>query len=79
MMTFTLDVKDLSCPLPVLKANRQVKEMMAGDTLEILATDPGAPLDFKAFCETTGHKLLECTEESGVYTIRIEILEKQMS
>ena len=34
--------------------------------------DPGAPGDFKHFCETTGHRLLDSKEADGVYVIRIE-------
>jgi len=40
--------------------------------LEVHATDPGAPGDFKHFCETTGHRLLDSKEADGVYVIRIE-------
>lgn len=55
---FLLDARGLKCPLPVLKARRKLSEMPANANLEILTTDPGAPADFKAFCETVGHKLL---------------------
>jgi tRNA 2-thiouridine synthesizing protein A len=39
--------------------------------LEVQATDPGAPADFEAFCETTGHTLEASEEADGVYTLRI--------
>lgn len=64
-----LDLKGLSCPLPVLKANKTMKELIAGDILEILATDPAAPKDFEVFCENTGHELTQSSEDEGVYTI----------
>lgn len=44
-----LDVTGLSCPLPVLKARRLLREMKPGQTLEVLATDPGALEDFPIF------------------------------
>jgi len=66
------DAKGMKCPLPVLKARRLLKEMTAGEQIEIEATDPGAPKDFVHFCETTGHKLVENSERDGVYVIRIE-------
>jgi tRNA 2-thiouridine synthesizing protein A len=62
-----LDAKGLLCPLPVLKARKVLKALAQGDTLEVLATDPGAVKDFAAFCRTTGHELAESTEESGVF------------
>lgn len=64
-----LDLKGLSCPLPVLKANKAMKELLAGDVLEVIATDAAAPRDFEVFCENTGHELTQSTEEDGVFTI----------
>ena len=74
MPTTVLDLKGLSCPLPVLKANKAIKELIPGDVLEILATDPAAPKDFVVFCENTGHKLTSSTSEDGVFKI---VLTKQ--
>ena len=71
MKTTTLDVKGLSCPLPVLRAAKAVKGLMEGDLLVVLATDPSASTDFEAFCETTGHELVEHTEKEGVLRIVI--------
>ena len=62
-----LDTKGLNCPLPVLRARRARKDVAAGETLEIHATDPGAVRDFDAFCEATGDTLVESREEAGVY------------
>ena len=67
----TLDLTGLKCPLPVLKARRQIGQMAAGAVLEIMVDDPAAPLDFDHFCHTGGHQLLESTENSGVFTMRI--------
>ena len=57
----TLDVRGLQCPLPILKTQRALNDIAIGDTLEVLATDPGAPDDFEVFCHTKGHILLEAT------------------
>ena len=67
----TLDLTGLKCPLPVLKARRQIGQMAAGAVLEVRADDPAAPLDFDHFCHTEGHKLLKSTENSGVFTMWI--------
>jgi tRNA 2-thiouridine synthesizing protein A len=71
MESTRLDAKGLLCPLPVLKARKALKALAQGDTLEVLATDPGAVKDFAAFCRTTGHELVESTEESGVFRFLI--------
>jgi tRNA 2-thiouridine synthesizing protein A len=67
-----LDAKGLLCPLPVLKARKVLKEVPAGGVLRVLATDPGAPKDFVAFCRTTGNALLSSTEEAGVFIVEIQ-------
>ncbi|NPD65303.1 sulfurtransferase TusA family protein [Lichenicola cladoniae] len=67
-----LDVKGLSCPLPVLRANRMLRGMPEGSRLRVLATDRAAVQDFHAFCRETGHALVAFGEEAGVlsFTIR---------
>jgi tRNA 2-thiouridine synthesizing protein A len=54
-----LDTRGLSCPLPVLKAQKALRGMAAGERLRVLATDPKAMRDFDAFCEASGHRLVE--------------------
>jgi tRNA 2-thiouridine synthesizing protein A len=72
MADATLDAKGLNCPLPILKAKKALKELNVGETLEILATDPGAIKDFEAFCRTTGNQLVESGEEGEVYRFIIK-------
>jgi tRNA 2-thiouridine synthesizing protein A len=73
MTTHQFDARGMKCPLPVLKARKLMKDLPNGDVLEVQATDPGAPADFRHFCDTTGHRLLDSTEaDDGVFVIRIE-------
>jgi tRNA 2-thiouridine synthesizing protein A len=65
MTTVTLDTKGMNCPIPILKARKSIKSMAAGETLEVLSTDPGSVRDFEAFCRATGNSLLESSEEGG--------------
>ena len=67
----TLDLTGLKCPLPVLKARRQIGQMAAGAMLVVMADDPAAPLDFDHFCQTGGHQLQESIENDGVFLLRI--------
>ena len=66
-----LDVKGMSCPLPVLRANRSLRSMAPGERLRVLATDRAAIADFKAFCQETGHALVAMSEEAGVLSFVI--------
>ena len=68
----TLDAKGLNCPLPILRAKKALNELVAGNTLEILATDPGAVADFQAFCRTTGNELLEHSLDGKTYRFLIK-------
>ena len=67
----TLDLKGLSCPLPIVKTAQAIKELQPGDIIEALATDPGSVPDFAAWTRSTGHELIEQTEEGGVYRFLI--------
>jgi tRNA 2-thiouridine synthesizing protein A len=71
-MTTTLDVKGLNCPLPILRAKKAIKDVAVGDTLEVLATDPGSVKDFDAFCRQTGNELVESKDEGGTYRFLIK-------
>jgi tRNA 2-thiouridine synthesizing protein A len=70
-MADLLDVTGLTCPLPVLRVRKRLRDVPVGDELRILATDPGAPRDIQALCETGGHVFLQSREADGVFEIRI--------
>ncbi len=67
-----LDVKGLNCPLPILRAKKALKDVPAGGTLQVLATDPGAVKDFEAFCRTTGNELVESKSDDKVFSFLIK-------
>ena len=67
-MTDTLeyDATGLLCPLPVLRANRKMRELDPGGLLTVRATDPAAEQDFPAYCRQTGHELVSTAREGDV-------------
>lgn len=67
-----LDASGLNCPLPILKAKKQLNGLDSGQVLYIVATDSGSVKDFDAFCKQTGHSLLESTEADGKYHYYIQ-------
>ena len=69
MTDATLDARGLICPLPILRARKALGGLKAGQTLEVLATDPGAIPDFEAFCRTSGHQLLEADTVAGEHRV----------
>jgi len=67
-----LDAKGLNCPLPILRAKKKLNTMEPNETLEILATDPGAVKDFEAFCRATGNTLVESRVDGDVFAFVIQ-------
>ena len=60
-----LDCKGLSCPMPMMKIAKAMKELKSGEVLEILGTDPGTKTDLPSWCEKTGNELLESSDLEG--------------
>jgi tRNA 2-thiouridine synthesizing protein A len=54
-----LDARGLNCPLPILKAKKALTEMLSGEVLKVVATDPGSMRDFQAFARQTGNELVD--------------------
>lgn len=63
----TLDLKGLSCPMPIVKTAKAMKDLAPGDVIEAFATDLGSVPDFFAWCRATGNQLLEQDVHDGVY------------
>jgi len=60
-----LDTRGLNCPLPILKAKKALTDMVSGELLKVVSTDPGSVRDFQAFARQTGNELVEQTTESS--------------
>ncbi|HSV69835.1 MAG TPA: sulfurtransferase TusA family protein [Methylibium sp.] len=54
-----IDTRGLNCPLPILKAKKALADMTSGQTLKVVATDPGSVRDFQAFARQTGNELVD--------------------
>jgi len=54
-----LDCIGLYCPMPVIRTKQEMDKLAVGETLEVLADDPAAEEDLKAWAKRTGQKILE--------------------
>jgi tRNA 2-thiouridine synthesizing protein A len=63
----TLDVKGMSCPMPLLRAKKEIEKINSGEILEILGTDPGSRKDFPGWAARSGHEYLGEKEEAGFF------------
>ncbi len=67
-----LDARGLNCPLPILRTKKSLNDMVSGQVLRVLATDPGSVKDFQAFSKQTGNELLaaESTTSEFVFFMK---------
>ena len=66
-IAMSLNLKGLSCPMPIIKTAKAMKGLYPGQLVEVFATDPGSVPDFKAWARATGNSLVESSEEAGVF------------
>lgn len=60
-----IDTQGLRCPLPVLRARKAIAPLPPGALLRVLASDPDSLQDFQAWCEASGHELLQQEQSEG--------------
>ena len=71
---YTLDVKQLLCPLPVIRTQDRVATLKIGDVLTVYCTDPGALSDIPTWCRLHGHTMLSSKEDvDGVIELVLKV------
>jgi tRNA 2-thiouridine synthesizing protein A len=65
MQSVTIDTRGLSCPLPVLKVRKAMRSIENGTEVQVLATDPLADQDLRAYCEASGCAFLSVDKLDG--------------
>ena len=73
----TVDARGMACPGPITALVKAYRKASNGDTIEVLATDPGFKPDVQAWVRKTGNELLELTEEGGVIKAVIKVTAKK--
>ncbi len=63
-----VDARGLNCPLPILRTKKALTDMLSGQVLRIVATDPGAVKDFQAFARQTGNALVDQSANDKEFT-----------
>ena len=57
-----VDARGLRCPLPVIRLAQRARDGLAGEVLEVWATDPAAASDVPAWARLRGHTYLGARE-----------------
>jgi TusA-related sulfurtransferase len=73
MIRETLNARRLLCPLPVIRTQDKIKQMQAGDQLEVICTDSGVMQDIPAWCRINGHTVVDSHAANHEYIIVIEV------
>ncbi len=71
-MQINLDTKRLLCPMPVIRLGEIIEKIDTGDTIQIIATDPGVLHDIPAWCKVHGHKILACDKKNDEIILMVE-------
>ncbi len=59
-----LDARGLQCPMPILKAKKEIVKLEIGQILEIYSNDEGSKEDFPRWARRTGHEMLGIFDEA---------------
>lgn len=66
-VSVTVDARNLSCPMPIVRTAQRIRSVPSGQLVEVLATDPGSVKDVAAWTRATGHALVAQSSENGVH------------
>ena len=64
-MEKVLDARGLKCPMPIVKAKKELEALGPTDVLKVLATDKGSVLDMQGWAKANKHvSLIKQTTET---------------
>lgn len=66
-----IDATGLSCPMPVLRLQKALRDIASGGHIRLLASDPMAAIDVPHFCQEQGHRLIASAAQDGPGDMRI--------
>lgn len=68
-----LDARRLLCPLPVIRLQERIQQLVPGDRLEMVFSDKGSLADITAWCRLHGHQILAHHHESPAIFITVQV------
>lgn len=69
--THEVDLTGLKCPMPIVELTKLMKQLDAGEEVSAIAKDPAFCLDVEAWCNRTGHELLQLEDTGDCVTALI--------
>jgi TusA-related sulfurtransferase len=68
-----LDCRGMKCPRPIIELARARRNASPGTIISIIADDLAFESDVKAWCQTTGNKIIDFDKEENTVKALIEI------
>ncbi len=67
MADYTVDARELQCPMPVIKLSQAIMAAKSGETVELISTDRGSCSDVPSWAQDMGHALKDQFEENDEF------------
>jgi TusA-related sulfurtransferase len=71
MVEIKVDCSGETCPVPLVETRKALRKASEGDIIEVTGTHPTSKKEIPMAVEALGLKLLEVTEDEGIWKIRI--------
>lgn len=68
----SVDARNLSCPMPVVRAKQAIDKLNSGQVLELLATDKASKRDIPAWAASGGHQVIKVLEHPDMLKFYIQ-------
>jgi TusA-related sulfurtransferase len=78
MRTMNVDSRGTACPGPITDLIRAYKKAENGDIIVLIANDPGAVPDSKAWCEQTKNVFVGSKDMEDYFEITIQVAGKRV-
>ena len=84
----TLDLRGLTCPVPLMRTKKVLKSLNNGDSMKIIIDDPATKNDLTRFCQKTHSRIVSQMaaeyessdgDATGVKVCEVFIIEKTSS
>jgi tRNA 2-thiouridine synthesizing protein A len=75
-MRHMVDARGSYCPGPITELIKAYRKAEPGDEIELLATDPAAKSDVKAWAQRSGNEILTIEERGDHIAILLKVVKK---
>ena len=71
MTEIKVDVKDETCPVPLVEFRKALNKASSGDVVVVTGTHPASKKEIPMAAEAMGLEIIDVQDKDGVWTIKI--------